>query len=537
MAWVLKMMDEVIESVAQDFDASLSDIGQELGAGVYNMSDVLALPIFKQEDCNLQPDSEADQPPFKYVLCAATSPAVKLYDETLTYLNQGQSYELRMLDNRKMVDLPEINGPLVKSIIRVVFHDRRLQYSEHQHLEGWRWNRPGDRLLDLDIPMCVGIIEPGTHPGQLNAVEFLWDPSKRSSAFVKVHCISTEFTPRKHGGEKGVPFRIQVDTFTQNENGEYVDEIHSASCQIKVFKPKGADRKQKTDREKIERKNAQEKEKYQPSYETTVLAEMRTEPIIEDAVEQEHKKSSKRTLPADCGDFLAKRGSCSHWPELAYVNTCPTTPPAFTSSSQNSSRSVPESNTPSPTHHTDVNLKSTDEMLHVSATTQDTQKWLLENRFSSYARMFSYFSGADLLKLSREDLIEICGPADGIRLFNALKSRSVRPRLTVYVCQDHAQSVKQEHLQNGDCREKSNGVACVYQAIYLEEMTASEITQKIAAAFKIPQHHINQVYRLGPSGIHIVLSNQMVQNFEEESSFLISTVKAENAHGIHLILK
>lgn len=31
--------------------------------------------------------------------------------------------------------------------------------------------------------------------------------------------------------------------------------------------------------------------------------------------------------------------------------------------------------------------------------------------------------GADLLKLTREDVIQICGPADGIRLFNALKGR------------------------------------------------------------------------------------------------------------------
>lgn len=36
-----------------------------------------------------------------------------------------------------------------QSIVRVVFHDRRLQYMEHQQLEGWRWNRPGDRILDI----------------------------------------------------------------------------------------------------------------------------------------------------------------------------------------------------------------------------------------------------------------------------------------------------------------------------------------------------------------------------------------------------
>lgn len=31
--------------------------------------------------------------------------------------------------------------------------------------------------------------------------------------------------------------------------------------------------------------------------------------------------------------------------------------------------------------------------------------------------------GADLLKMSRDDLVQVCGPADGIRLFNAIKGR------------------------------------------------------------------------------------------------------------------
>lgn len=54
-----------------------------------SLSDVLALPIFKQEDSSLPSENETKNPPFQYVLCAATSPAVKLHDETLTYLNQG----------------------------------------------------------------------------------------------------------------------------------------------------------------------------------------------------------------------------------------------------------------------------------------------------------------------------------------------------------------------------------------------------------------------------------------------------------------
>ncbi|XP_061781560.1 transcription factor CP2 [Nerophis lumbriciformis] len=492
MAWALKLplTDEVIESgLVQDFDASLSGIGQELGAGAYSMSDVLALPIFKQEESNLPPDADNKILPFQYVLCAATSPAVKLHDETLTYLNQGQSYEIIMLDNRKIGELPEISGKMVKSIIRVVFHDRRLQYTEHQQLEGWRWNRPGDRILDLDIPMSVGIVDPRVNPTQLNTVEYLWEPSKRTSVFIQVHCISTEFTMRKHGGEKGVPFRIQIDTFKENEGGEYAEHLHSASCQVKVFKPKGADRKQKTDREKMEKRAPQEKEKYQPSYETTILTE------------------------------------CSPWPEITYVNNSPS--PAFNSTP--SSFPVAEGNT-SPNHQAPEPVVQVADNLLPATTPQDAQQWLLRNRFSPFCRLFTNFSGADLLKLTREDVIQICGPADGIRLFNALKGRVVRPRLTIYVCQE-SQQTKHE---NGDA---ANNTFFIYHAIYLEELTAAELTEKIAQLFNISPRQINQIFKQGPTGIHVLVSDEMIQNFQDEVCFVLDTMQDESSDGYHIILK
>uniref|UniRef100_A0A8C1ZP16 Transcription factor CP2 n=1 Tax=Cyprinus carpio TaxID=7962 RepID=A0A8C1ZP16_CYPCA len=417
MAWALKLplADEVIESgLVQDFDASLSGIGQELGAGAYSMSDVLALPIFKQEESNLPPESDNKILPFQYVLCAATSPAVKLHDETLTYLNQGQSYEIRMLDNRKMGELPEINGKMVKSIIRVVFHDRRLQYTEHQQLEGWRWNRPGDRILDLDIPMSVGVVDPRANPTQLNTVEFLWDPSKRTSVFIQ---------------------------------------------------PKGADRKQKTDREKMEKRAPQEKEKYQPSYETTILTE------------------------------------CSPWPEITYVNNSPS--PGFNSS--HNSFPVIEGNG-SPTLQPEPVVQLADNLLP-TATPQEAQQWLHRNRFSPFCRLFSNFSGADLLKLTREDVIQICGPADGIRLFNALKGRVVRPRLTIYVCQESQQTREQHQKhENGD---GSSNAFFVYHAIYLEELTAVELTEKLAQLFSISPRQISQIFKQGPTGIHVLVSDEI----------------------------
>ncbi|XP_056438824.1 upstream-binding protein 1 isoform X2 [Gadus chalcogrammus] len=545
----------------QPFTEHFSGLSHRVGYD-YCTRDVLALPIFKQEDSSLPDDVETKNLPFQYVLCAATSPAVKLHDETLTYLNQGQSYEVRMLDNRKPGELPEIHNKMVKSTVRVVFHDRRLQYTEHQQLEGWKWNRPGDRLLDIDIPMSVGIVEPKTNPSQLNAAEFLWDINKRTSVFVQVHCISTEFTPRKHGGEKGVPFRIQIDTFAPGEAADYTEHLHSSSCQIKVFKPKGADRKQKTDREKMEKRTALEKEKYQPSYDTTILSEsnatcaldlllsmcvpgssqMRLEPIIEDAADHELKKSSKRTLPADCGDSLAKRGSCSPWPDNAYVSTNQAATPSFTSSplSTYTASSVPDSESSSPNHQADP-VSNVNTELSPTASIQDAQKWLLKNRFNSYARLFSHFSGSDLLKLTRDDLVQICGAADGIRLFNALKSRSVRPRLTLYVCQEALIESplleRRGNSENGEPGSPSSLYGTMYHALYLEDLTAAELIRKMASVCNLPLCTINQVYRQGPTGIHILLSDQMVYNLPDESCFLICSLKDDLGEGLHLILK
>lgn len=43
--------------------------------------------------------------------------------------------------------------------------------------------------------------------------------------------------------------------------------------------------------------------------------------------------------------------------------------------------------------------------------------------FPGLSEDFCCFLGADLLKLTKEDLVQICGAADGIRLYNSLKSR------------------------------------------------------------------------------------------------------------------
>ncbi|KAM4884588.1 LOW QUALITY PROTEIN: transcription factor CP2-like protein 1 [Sylvia borin] len=488
------------------------------------LRDPPVLPYLKQEEPNGISTSQPPLPAFQYVLSAPTSPAVRHHEETLTYLNQGQSYEIRMMGTprgdpaggRRMVKPNPGPGPVVpqpsqpgvprgrgrvqpwpsvavavaarvQSVVRVVFHDRRLQYSEQQQLEGWRWSRPGDRILDIDIPLSVGILEPQIHPTLLNTVEFLWDPSRRTSVFVQVHCISTEFTLRKNGGEKGVPFRIQIDTFGAGAKGDPPEHLHSASCLVKVFKPKGADRKQKTDREKVEKQPAAERDKFQPAYDSTVLAEC---PPWPDALGAPHSPPGTPGLPSPHPFKLLS-------PERACVSPAAESP-----------------------------AESPGEALSPCASPLETQQWLLRRRFSSCARVFANFSGADLLKLSRRDLIQICGAPDGIRLCHALAGRCPRPRLTLYVAREPGGAEGAEDAGSG-----------LYQELHLEQLTVAELTGKLAELLALPPGQILRLSRQGPGGIHVLVSDAMIRNLQDETSFVVAIGKAPGPDGFQLLLR
>lgn len=49
--------------------------------------------------------------------------------------------------------------------------------------------------------------------------------------------------------------------------------------------------------------------------------------------------------------------------------------------------------------------------------------WLTANRLGQHTSTFAHFTGADVLRMSKDDLIQICGLADGIRMYNTLHSK------------------------------------------------------------------------------------------------------------------
>ncbi|XP_058125930.1 uncharacterized protein LOC131267162 isoform X2 [Anopheles coustani] len=451
---------------------------------------------------------------FQYVLAAATSIATKNNEESLTYLNQGQSYEIKL---KKLGDLSPFRGKILKSIIKICFHERRLQYMEREQMQLWQASRPGERILDVDIPLSYGLMQvQPTSSNLLNTIEVFWDPMKEVGVYVKVNCISTEFTPKKHGGEKGVPFRIQVETYLDSttnglSNGaasagddkDMIRPLHAGACQIKVFKLKGADRKHKQDREKILKRPATEQEKYQRSCDCTILADISTDAVLlplGGSFSPDHIKRNVSPLlggPASPGQLNKFEnimssvlcGGANGGGNTGGNKTAATVSTAAAAAAMVAAASAAAAQQNNPIGIS--NVSSTNGMCkaptpmdqsmggvmspqqppselddYVPTITKETSpgalaQWLAVHRLSAYSKTFAQFSGSDILRMSKEDLCKICGLADGIRMFNILHSKAITPRLTIYVSFE----------------------ANIYHAIFLHSNTIPELVQNLS---KIP---------------------------------------------------
>ncbi|KYN42230.1 Upstream-binding protein 1 [Trachymyrmex septentrionalis] len=542
---------------------------------------------------------------FQYVLAAATSIATKVNEETLTYLNQGQSYEIKL---KKLGDLSAYRGKILKSTIRICFHERRLQYTEREQMLAWQRARPGERLLEVDVPLSYGMVDVCQPSPSNNSVEFMWDPTKEVGVYIKVNCISTEFTPKKHGGEKGVPFRIQVETRLPGG-----PRLHAASCQVKVFKLKGADRKHKQDRDKILRRPPHEQDKYQPSYDCTVLSDIPLESLSPSNLPTQNGGSPYASTDAICwsirrphypldqfvmwllehevvvsggpphvqvvakfvhalSNTRMKRGyimrgglvslqirkrwdtkkldGCKKVKLIVRLKGHSASPQTRTTIGGNSSPVVaplalsvsnsgivplvPASDAVKENVGTAPALPSPAAILPdppcieadgapcltelpPDANATQTTAWLRASRFNAFESTFASFSASDILRLSREDLIQICGVADGIRLFNTLHSKAPTPKLTLYFSLE------------------SNG--SLWRVAYLDSLTSTALTNKLLNALNLPHDRLHSILFLGPQGIHVLVTDELVANMKDESMYLVETIKDPASERYKLLIK
>ncbi|KAG5894830.1 hypothetical protein JTB14_033674 [Gonioctena quinquepunctata] len=482
------------------FNNTINQLLSQTGlVGLHNVMDTNNLSPQNSQDnytvsstnYNLIEDSR-----FQYVLAAATSIATKQNEDTLTYLNQGQSYEIKL---KKLGDLSFYRGKLLKSVVRICFHERRLQYMEKEQMLSWQKARPGDRILEVDIPLSYGANDIYQPSGALNVIQFKWDPTKEVGVYIKVNCISTEFTPKKHGGEKGVPFRIQVETYQNSELGGNVNKrLHAAACQIKVFKLKGADRKHKQDREKIMKRPMSEQEKYQPSYDCTVLNDLPNDSVL----------LSPRLTP-DNLETTVDSNQIQNIPPRVVEDGSNEIGVAIPQNSISKTRIEKEEKPQQP------RISKNNVQLGQESSPEETSRWLMANRFEKYVDTFGQFSGDDMFRMSREDLIQICGDADGIRLHNAIHLKTIAPKLKLYVC-----------------RENSS----VYNAIFLSSHSNAELIQKLSLMLGLPHDQVHDIYMEGPRLIHIQLNDDVLKHIKEETMFTLEVLPQEN-NGYILLLK
>ncbi len=138
-----------------------------------------------------------------------------------------------------------------------------------------------------------------------------------------------------------------------------------------------------------------------------------------------------------------------------------------------------------------------------SASAETVSAWLSANRYSSsIARELRDFSARDLLRLSREDLVAICGLASGIRLFNDLHLTVVAPSATFYVAPRGSRE---------------------YSALFLEERSVSELVARLAGAVGARPELFARVFMVGPlPDMLIRVTDDVVQYTKPDTAFQFS---------------
>eukprot|EP00118_Oscarella_pearsei_P016403 m.155984 g.155984 ORF g.155984 m.155984 type:complete len:565 (+) comp38684_c0_seq2:73-1767(+) len=178
---------------------------------------------------------------FQYTLDAPTSVVQRRGEDSLTYLNKGQFYTISL-----RCSAPEkfSKDARVKSMVQLVFREEKESSSELGLWQYWysQQANPNQRAFDIDRKSCLHVDLDLIDDMAYNAVGFVWNPRLIAKISLRINCLSTEFSAQK--GVKGIPLHLQIDTYDDLVNPS-VEPVHRAYCQIKVFRDKGAERKNK----------------------------------------------------------------------------------------------------------------------------------------------------------------------------------------------------------------------------------------------------------------------------------------------------
>ncbi|KAJ1675520.1 hypothetical protein EV182_001101, partial [Spiromyces aspiralis] len=204
-----------------------------------------------ENDCQTHPPQQQPTPlsapfhpdsklRFNCTLEAPTAATQRLNEPTLTYLNKGQLYGMILHDR-------ELRDTDITTTIRIAFHEDQHRKSAATYWNFWLNQQPSPRsarAIELDKAGSVGI--KSAESKSFDRITLQWNGMRGAKIMLRFHCLSTDFSRIK--GVKGIPLRIHVDT---REGGS--STLEACFTRIKLFRDKGAERKNKDDQRHIEK--------------------------------------------------------------------------------------------------------------------------------------------------------------------------------------------------------------------------------------------------------------------------------------------
>ncbi|KAI7867369.1 CP2 transcription factor-domain-containing protein [Spinellus fusiger] len=225
---------------------------------------------------NSMPDGRDEELPkmhlrFKMALQANTAVTQKTEEAPVTYLNRGQVYTLQLSDRQK-------HDGVITSTLVIMFHDpshRKVALNYWKFWMGQQKDSDTVRAVDIDEKQSSGI-QNIRYPN-FDRITFDWKGSEGAKIATRFNCLSTDFSRIK--GVKGIPLRVYVESQTVYSstdldnalipqwagtltplNSEVKQETNQVSlysylercfCKVKLFRDKGAERKNKDDAKQI----------------------------------------------------------------------------------------------------------------------------------------------------------------------------------------------------------------------------------------------------------------------------------------------
>ncbi|XP_063694973.1 upstream-binding protein 1-like [Bolinopsis microptera] len=407
---------------------------------------------------------------FSYIIGAPQSLSTKESQNNLTYFNKGQTYEMTFKCNTPNLYC----GYMIESNVLLRLQEKKLQAKEREMFDQWN-SENNCRLLEAVSSTCVNTESVTNDTLNPNSVHVVWNPAKVGSLFIKVHCLSGDFTKRKHSGEKGVPFLLSVDTYI-HKTEKPSRYLGTSACVLKIFQNKGAERKHRNETKQVSKLTEEEKGQLANPSDVT------------------HLKPITRTFDVSSCSYSEAYNTSAYYADNSKL-------------SDNYSDPDNELNSPKKPC---IGESRDSWTLTSRSSVHDTLRWLRNNRFNGHIKTFNNFSGFDLLRLSRNDLTDLIGATDGIRLHNALQNKAVTSKLCLYVMLEGTPNA-------------------VHQAVYLESLTYRELVGNICGAFSLDPNSVGAVQKSGPNGINICVTDEVVRHLENDTCFKCSLLPTDRA--------